>query len=51
MAQQDVYRKIRRRAVDAGLGTKICCHSFRATGLYDRRNDQVSLDEVERILI
>lgn len=23
----------------------------RTTGLYDRRNDQVSLDEVERILI
>ena len=78
MAQQDVYRMIRRRAVDAGVRTKTCCHSFRATGiteylrnggklevaqqmanhesarttgLYDRRNDQVSLDEVERILI
>ena len=25
--------------------------SARTTGLYDRRNDQVSLDEVERILI
>jgi integrase len=25
--------------------------SVRTTGLYDRRNDQVSLDEVERILI
>lgn len=24
--------------------------SSRTTGLYDRRNDQVSLDEVERIL-
>jgi site-specific recombinase XerD len=78
MAQQDVYRMIRRRAEDVGVRTKICCHSFRATGitkylrnggklevaqqmanhesarttgLYDRRNDQVSLDEVERILI
>lgn len=78
MAQADVYRMIRRRAADAGIATKICCHSFRATGiteylrnggklevaqqmanhesarttgLYDRRNDQVSLDEVERILI
>ncbi len=78
MAQQDVYRMIGRRAILAGVRTKICCHSFRATGiteylrnggklevaqqmanhesarttgLYDRRNDQVSLDEVERILI
>ena len=67
---------IGRRAIEAGIGTKISCHSFRATGiteylrgggklevaqqmanhesarttgLYDRRNDQVSLDEVERI--
>ncbi|SEK55530.1 tyrosine-type recombinase/integrase [Nitrosovibrio tenuis] len=25
--------------------------SVRTTGLYDRRNDQVSLDEVERVVI
>jgi integrase len=67
-----------RRAADAGIETKIGCHSFRATGitehlrnggrlevaqqmanhesarttgLYDLRNDQVSLDEVDCILI
>jgi len=78
MTQADVYRMITRHAIDAGVRTKIGCHSFRATGiteylrnggklevaqqmanhesarttgLYDRRNDQVSLDEVERILI
>lgn len=78
MTQADVYRMIRRRTENAGIQTKIGCHSFRATGiteylrnggklevaqqmanhesarttgLYDRRNDQVSLDEVERILI
>ena len=78
MSQADVYRMIRRRADEAGIRTKIGCHTFRATGiteylrnggkleiaqqmanhessrttgLYDRRNDQVSLDEVERILI
>ncbi len=78
LSQADAYRMIGRRAGDAGIRTKICCHSFRATGiteylrnggklevaqqmanhesarttgLYDRRNDQVSLDEVERILI
>ena len=77
-SQADVYRMIRRRAKDAGIATKIGCHTFRATGiteylrnggklevaqqmanhessrttgLYDRRNDQVSLDEVERILM
>ncbi len=78
MTQADVYRIIRRRAEDAGIHTRIGCHTFRATGiteylrnggkleiaqqmanhesalttgLYGRRNDQVSLDEVERILI
>jgi site-specific recombinase XerD len=94
LGQPDVYRMIGRRATDAGIQTKISCHTFRATGiteylrnggklevaqqmanhesarttgLYERRNDQVSerrndqvserrndqvsLDEVERILI
>ncbi len=78
MTQPDVYRMIGRRTADAGVRTKVCCHSFRATGiteylrnggklevaqqmanhessrttgLYDRRDDQISLDEVERILI
>jgi site-specific recombinase XerD len=78
MRQADVYRMIQRRTENAGIRTKIGCHSFRATGiteylrnggkleiaqqmanhesarttgLYDRRQDQVSLDEVERILI
>ena len=78
MTQADAHRMIRRRALDAGIRTRIGNHTFRATGiteylrnggkleiaqqmanhesarttgLYDRRNDQVSLDEVERILI
>jgi integrase len=78
MGQADVFRMIGRRAEAADIGTKIGCHSFRATGiteylrnggkleiaqrmanhesarttgLYDRRQDDVSLDEVERILI
>ena len=78
MSQADVYRMIVRRATDAGIETKICCHTFRATGitdylknggrlevaqqiaghessrttgLYDRRGDEVDLEEVERIRI
>ena len=78
MSQADAYRMIRRRALKAGIFTRIGNHSFRATGiteylrnggklevaqqmaahesarttgLYDRRNDQVSLDEIERIVI
>ena len=72
----EVWRMIRRRAKQAGIKTKVGCHSFRATGItnylehdgtlekaqqmsahasprttkhYDRTNDQVSLDEVEKI--
>lgn len=78
MSSSDVYRMIGRRALAAGIPTRIGCHTFRATGiteylknggklevaqamanhesarttgLYDRRADQVNLDEVERILI
>jgi site-specific recombinase XerD len=78
MSQTDAYRMIGRRAVKAGIATKVGNHSFRATGiteylrnggrrelaqqmanhesarttgLYDRRDDEVSLDEVERIVI
>ena len=33
MSQADVYRMIRRRAEEAGIRTKIGCHTFRATGI------------------
>ena len=78
MDQPEAYRMIGRRALAAGIATRIGNHSFRATGiteylknggkleiaqamanhesarttgLYDRRSDQVNLDEVERISI
>ena len=74
--QSNIHKMIRRRCRQAGIATKIGCHSFRATGitnylqnggrlevaqqmaghessrttgLYDRRGDEISLDEVERI--
>ena len=78
MAQADVYRMVRRRALAAGIKTRIGNHTFRATGiteylrnggrrelaqqmaahesprttaLYDRRDDEVAVSEVERIMI
>jgi integrase/recombinase XerD len=77
LAQANVHSMIQRRALAAGIATRISCHSFRATGittylqnggklevaqqmaghesarttgLYDRRNDAVELDEVERVV-
>jgi site-specific recombinase XerD len=76
MTPKDAWGMVRRRARDAGLETRIGCHTFRATGitnylenggslehaqqmaahesakttkLYDRTEDAITLDEVERI--
>ncbi|AMM18656.1 integrase (plasmid) [Burkholderia sp. PAMC 28687] len=78
LPQANVYAMVRRRAIAAGIDTKISNHTFRATGitaylknggtlenaaamanhastrttqLYDRRRDDISLDEVERIRV
>ena len=78
LGRHNAYHMVQRRARDAGITTRIGCHTFRATGitaylenggtlekaqmmaahesprttkLYDRTNDQVTLDEVERIAI
>jgi len=77
LAQANAHMMIQRRALAAGIATKISCHSFRATGittylqnggkleiaqqmaghesarttgLYDRRDDTVALDEVEKVV-
>lgn len=33
MARQDVFNMVRRRSLAAGLSEKVCCHTFRATGI------------------
>ena len=78
LERRNALDMVKRRARAAGLGERICCHTFRATGitaylenggtiehaqqiaahespkttkLYDRTSDQITLDEVERIVI
>lgn len=78
MSRQDALRMVKRRIQAVGLSQRVCCHTFRATGitaylenggtvekaqqiaghesprttkLYDRTSDEITLDEVERILI
>ncbi|WP_174246376.1 tyrosine-type recombinase/integrase [Burkholderia sp. L27(2015)] len=78
LPQANAYAMVQRRALAAGIGTKIGNHTFRATGitaylknggtlenaatmanhtstrttqLYDRRHDEINLDEVERIRV
>jgi integrase/recombinase XerD len=76
LSRREALAMVKRRARLAGLGNRICNHSFRATGitnylehdgtiekamaiaahesprttkLYDRTDDQVGLDEIEKI--
>lgn len=78
LPQANAWAMVQRRALAAGMATKIGNHTFRATGitaylknggtleraatmanhastrttqLYDRRSDDITLDEVERVLI
>ena len=78
ISRTDALRMVKRRIQAAGLSSRICCHTFRATGitaylenggtvekaqqiaghesprttkLYYRSSDEITLDEVERILI
>ena len=78
LPQANAYAMVQRRALAAGIGTRIGNHSFRATGitaylknggtlenaaamanhastrttqLYDRRRDEITLDEIERIRV
>ena len=78
LPQANAYAMVRRRALSAGIDTRIGNHTFRATGitaylknggtlenaaamanhastrttqLYDRRRDDISLDEVDRIRV
>jgi len=79
MCRTDILRMVKRRALAGGIGAdRICCHTFRATGitaylenggtlehaqaiaahesprttkLYDRTQDTITLDEIERIAI
>ena len=78
LPQANAYAMVQRRALAAGIGTRIGNHSFRATGitaylkndgtlenaaamanhastrttqLYDRRRDEISLGEVERVRV
>jgi integrase/recombinase XerD len=57
LAQANVHHMIQRRAIASYLqngklevAQQMAGHeSARTTGLYDRRNDSVALDEIERI--
>jgi integrase len=49
MAQVDAWRMIRRRAKDAGIKTKLGCHTFRATGITAYLENGGTLEHAQQI--
>lgn len=49
MHRADVLRMIKRRARQAGLSERICCHTFRATGITAYLDNGGSLEHAQRI--
>ncbi len=49
MYRVDVLRMIKRRARQAGLTTRVCCHTFRATGITAYLQNGGSLEHAQRI--
>ncbi|MDP7305316.1 MAG: tyrosine-type recombinase/integrase, partial [Pirellulaceae bacterium] len=49
MYRVDVLRMIKRRARQAGLATRVCCHTFRATGITAYLQNGGSLEHAQRI--
>ncbi|MBI3782939.1 MAG: tyrosine-type recombinase/integrase [Deltaproteobacteria bacterium] len=49
MTQPDAWRMIRRRAKDAGIKTKIGCHTFRATGITAYLENGGTLEHAQQI--
>lgn len=47
MWQQDAYRMVQRRAARAGIKTKICNHTFRATGITDYLKGKGTLEHAQ----
>lgn len=49
MTQPDAWRMIRRRARDAGIKTKLGCHTFRASGITAYLENGGTLEHVQQI--
>ena len=49
MTRRDVYEEVRRRAADAGIGTAISCHTFRATGITNYLTNGGTLEKAQQL--
>jgi integrase/recombinase XerD len=49
LAARDALAMIKRRARAAGLGDRICCHSFRATGITNYLENGGTIEKAQRI--
>jgi site-specific recombinase XerD len=49
MSRRDVWHMIRRRAGNAGLPVRTCCHTFRATGITDYLENGGTIEKAQTI--
>jgi site-specific recombinase XerD len=49
MLRGDVLRMIKRRAKNAGILTRVCCHTFRATGITAYLQNGGQLEHAQRV--
>jgi integrase/recombinase XerD len=49
MSRFDVYKMIQRRAKDAGISSKIACHTFRATGITEYLRNGGTIEHAQQI--
>jgi site-specific recombinase XerD len=49
MGRSDVLRMIKRRAIAAGLSPRVCCHTFRATGITAYLDNGGTLEHAQAI--
>ena len=49
MNRTDVLQMIKRRARQAGLVTRVCCHTFRATGITAYLSNGGSVENAQKI--
>jgi integrase len=49
MSRTDALRMIKRRSAEAGLSARVCCHTFRATGITAYLENGGTLEHAQQI--
>lgn len=47
--RNDALRMVKRRCLDAGVSARVCCHSFRATGITEYMRNGGTLEKAQQM--